>query len=262
MWTKYTKVILLFVLTLSVTHCPARAETVFEPYSDGVWVMTEIDGATSRTDRIYKKQSLSIQFKVNGNIFGFGGCNRIFGTYSVIRDSKSIRVKNLNFNERGCGKKINRQEAAFIGIVNDLVKYDIKDDKLILTTKKAEKISFKFVRNRKYNDKLTGKKWILSALSIVKGTLQSTRVKMTLRFKDGRFTASSACLSLKGKYVKSGNKLSFQDVKIRKKSCQGSLEEENLVRDILKGAETFKLIKGKILYIQNKENLELRLIVS
>lgn len=262
MRTKYINIILLFTLSLTASNCQAKAETIFEPYSDGIWVMNKIDGKTPRTARIYNIQSLSIQFKVNGNIFGFGGCNRIFGKYTVNSSTKSIQVKNLNFNERGCGKKINRQETAFIGMVNDLVKYDIKGDKLILTTKKAEKISFKFVRNRKYNDKLTGKKWILSALSIVKGTLQSTRVKMTLRFKDGRFTASSACLSLKGKYVKSGNKLSFQDVKIRKKSCQGSLEEENLVRDILKGAETFKLIKGKILYIQNKENLELRLIVS
>ncbi|MDH5682614.1 MAG: META domain-containing protein [Spirochaetota bacterium] len=258
MWTHYTFYFLvLILLNTSIIQSKPKAESILEPNSHGKWQLEKMNGKSPRAG------SLSVRFHADGTMSGFGGCNGMSGQYSIDTDKKSIQVIELLRSTRACGDKtIMDQENSFSGMLGNISKYNIVGNKLILITKKNETLIFKFLRKRKYGNKLSGKKWVLTGYSLNTWILQSTRAIMTLHFKDGGFRAISACHELTGKYVKSGNKLRFHDVKIRDKNCQGSKKVENKVRDILKGARTFKLIRGEILYIHNKEKLKLEFEVS
>ncbi|MDH5682615.1 MAG: META domain-containing protein [Spirochaetota bacterium] len=257
MWIK--KIIYFIVLTIvntSFIQSNPTAGSTQELHSSGEWRLEKINAKSPRVGGLF------IQFEMSGKMSGFSGCNEIFGVYSIDPEKKSIQVLYLTNSKKNCGNdSVMLQEASFLSKLRDISKYDIAGNKLIIHTKKNETLSFKFLKKQKYNNKLTGKLWLFTYLTDINGTPQFIRIKMTLRFENGRFSTNTICQTLKGKYVKSGNKLRFQDVTLRKKRCSIPMEKENMVKDILKGAETFKLTGGEILHIFNKESIGLRFVV-
>ena len=258
MWIK--KIMALTLITLiSVTTYFSESLSGKNPNLDdkGRWFLAKLDGKSSRAGGIFSKIKPSIRFHSNGEVSGFGGCNGFSGVYAINKEDNTISLKDLVMSTRACGQDINKQEGVFMGMLSGNMGYQITGNQLTLNTKKGRKLSFDFRPDKKYNNKLTGKKWVLTSVGIFEGMLGSTQYKMTLYFKNGPFVAYTSCNTISGRYTRSGNTLKFTNIKKTKKNCSKYMKDEQLVIDILSKSETFELVGGHTLTVTARDKKSL-----
>ncbi|MDG3582646.1 META domain-containing protein [Galbibacter pacificus] len=95
-----------------------------------IWALETIDGKA--IDKTMKRPNLEFNLR-NGQVFGFGGCNRINGTLVVEKDSLAIGA--LASTKMMCPNA--ELETQFLQIVNNM-KFHYKYKNLILTLTSAE----------------------------------------------------------------------------------------------------------------------------
>lgn len=104
------------------------------------WMLESIEGEEIGTDFALRP---FIKFDSSYNITGSLGCNSMFGTYSVNKKNK------MTIHYTGSTKRLCQQmsvERNFIkALKQDIDKYEIKGDKLILFSENKEVITFKGV---------------------------------------------------------------------------------------------------------------------
>ena len=225
--------------------------------SNGVWVIRQMDGKNPLIGGFFSKQKLSIRFHSDGKVSGFGGCNSIFGKYSTIQWNKTLKFNSLGRTTRACGKAILNQEKTYMDILTDIKSYQITGNQLILSTKKGRTLSFDFQPYKKYNNKLTGKKWVLIGVEIFEGMLGSSRYKMTMYFNNGKFVAYTSCNTISGTYTSSGKSLKFSKIRRTEKHCAKYMKDENQVLDILTKSKTFELTEEHTLTIKTSDKKSL-----
>jgi len=127
--------IALFILALFVTGC--RATTDLGGTS---WQLTAYGPADAPLDA---EAPASIQFKDNGRLGGFTGCNAFFGHYRVDDGQISLRDGELAFTVVDCDASTpeGRQDEFFRAWLTDIGDYSQTDDGLQLVFDEGRQIA-------------------------------------------------------------------------------------------------------------------------
>jgi heat shock protein HslJ len=114
-----------FVRTWPRETCGSTTDVALEGTR---WFLLELDGKTIQVDVNDKPPYLELNSK-KASAFGFGGCNRYFGSYETHGDSLSFSA--MGATRMACPKGMNQEQALFTAL-DSTTRYEIHGSKLLL----------------------------------------------------------------------------------------------------------------------------------
>ncbi len=123
----------LIALTILPLSLLASNNTKLEENLYGLWHVNAIQNT-----KLTQKSPLSISLNPGGSLFGSGGCNQLFGKYTV--DNKGIRFENITRTRMMCDEKRMATENSFLKALEMTQQLEWSHDKLILKDQKNNAI--------------------------------------------------------------------------------------------------------------------------
>ena len=114
-----------FVRTWPRETCGSTAEA---PLQDTRWVLLELDGTPIVVEANAEAPYLELS-STKASAYGFGGCNRFFGSYQV--GGASLRFGAMGATRMACPEGMD-QEQAFLRALEATTRYEVYGSKLLL----------------------------------------------------------------------------------------------------------------------------------
>ncbi len=99
------------------------------------WSLVDLDGEPAVVT-----DGVTVTFGDDGSINGFGGCNTLFGDYTV--DGEALTVTGLAATRKFCDQAVMDREALVMAILTDAVSATIEDDELTVTANDGAELIF------------------------------------------------------------------------------------------------------------------------
>ena len=97
---------------------------------DNYWKLLELDGKATPTAVSYKKQIHIIFASEGSRVFGYGGCNRLMGSYAI--KGKALHLSKMASSMMACISDTVDFEPQVHKMLNDTTGYRIDGKKLSL----------------------------------------------------------------------------------------------------------------------------------
>lgn len=133
---KYMKgmsVVLMFVALLAVAGCGTHEEP--KPLvGDGL--RSAIVGKKWTVENLFARDvsgELTMEFRSDGTVVAFGGCNQMTGTYTL--DGEALTFGPMASTRKACGPVLDEQEFSFQSFLALIDQARLEDDELHLLSK-------------------------------------------------------------------------------------------------------------------------------
>ncbi len=133
---------LSFVLLRDVGSRAQQAAATANSITSGAW---QLPFSTARNSEV-----AYVEFKNDGTLTGFGGCNSVNGTY--IATDRTIDVARIAVTRKACPPLVMRAESAFVGTLESAVAYQIVGSTLTLLQPGGDKLEFRLANEDTDND--------------------------------------------------------------------------------------------------------------
>lgn len=106
------------------------------------WLLTGY-GDPQALNGMLEKVRVAFQYDpAEGMVSGTAGCNRYFGDAAVNQDLGTITLGALGMTRMACQESVNQQEAAFIGILEKVSRFEVQGEQLLLATEDGQVLMF------------------------------------------------------------------------------------------------------------------------
>lgn len=136
----YTTALLLGLTLLFATSCTVSAglkigaQTAEHQLSDGQWILLELEG--KEITKLPEREAPFIAFEADSDrFFGYGGCNRFFGSYTSEEKGK-LSLGNIASTRMYCGEE--SPEDQFLLLLAEVEGYKIQGESLRLLDTQGE----------------------------------------------------------------------------------------------------------------------------
>ena len=110
--------------------------------SNTTWLLTGY-GDPQGLNGVLQKVRVAFQYDpAEGMVSGTAGCNRYFGDATVNQDEGTITLGALGMTRMACQESVNQQEAAFIGILEKVSRFEVQGEQLLLATEDGQVLMF------------------------------------------------------------------------------------------------------------------------
>jgi len=123
----------LLLPLLLITSTALAMETNATPTTlpGSAWQVTTFAGQTPLVDH-----PITFEFDTEGNIGGYGSCNRFGGTCTIEGDT--MKIGPLRSTRRACEPEVMRQERQFLALLGAVTAWAMDGDELVLTASDGE----------------------------------------------------------------------------------------------------------------------------
>jgi heat shock protein HslJ len=216
------------------------------------WTLTDLDGTPAVAE-----DGMTVTFGQDSKIFGFGGCNDLFGGYSV--DGSALVVEGLAATRKFCDPELMDREAAYMLALSDATEWQIDGESLTLATSDGGSLLFGSgggtvsptpgpveTMAPPADVSLVGPTWQLSELEGQE--IPAAIISVTLSFAaDGTLTGNGGCNDLTGEYSVDGDSITLSGIEGGTKVCDdGSSGVEQGLLQILPFVDTFSIVDGDL----------------
>jgi heat shock protein HslJ len=190
---------------------------------------------------------ISLQFKDDGSLSVYAGCNSIGGKVSISGDK--LKVGDLNMTTMACDEPRQGQEDWLLSVLNGEPTWKAEADKLTITSG-GSVIELQDRETAQPDVALDGTKWVLE--SVIAGETASTPGNggAYLTINGDRVTGSTSCNELQGVVARTGDKLTFGEIGTTRRACSG--EAGALEKTML------ATLNGEVTYTLDADKLQLR----
>jgi heat shock protein HslJ len=208
--------------------------------------------APSLEDRVFLSQSvtedgaprvlvgatrLRLEFFEAPRVGASAGCNSLSGRYAI--DQGSFVLMDAAQTERGCDPELHEQDAWYFGFLGSRPSIVVEGDGLVLDGS-GTRIEYLDQEVATPDLELTGRTWTVDTI-IEGGAAQHAEwpAPATLAFgTDGAVEIFTGCNSGSGSYRVTGAELSFSDVSVTERGCDGDTGRlESVVLGLLLGPQ-------------------------
>lgn len=199
------------------------------PFAGTQWSVVDIDGEPA-----VAADGMTVTFGEDGTIDGFGGCNTMFGDYTIEGDA--LTVTGLAATRKFCDPDLMDREGLLIAILNDAQTATVDGDELTITASDGAELIFQAGGGTVVEPTpeptvpvetaaptaepttgpvdatgIVGPTWILT--SLMDQPMPVGIIDVTISFNaDGTVTGNGSCTPFSGTYTLDGTSLSMADV--------------------------------------------------
>lgn len=127
---------IITLLLITMASCQSASNKDISKSIVGKWTITNIN-----SKKTLEKAPPFIEFKSDGKISGFNGCNNFFGGYTV-KENK-VSFTQFGSTKMFCQQEANNFEQGFNKTISLMDKIEVNDDQLTITSKENETIKAK-----------------------------------------------------------------------------------------------------------------------
>jgi heat shock protein HslJ len=238
------------VVVLAVAGCGAAAGS--PPDVTGKWELVEF----SRDGTVVPEPAggRATLTATGGDLGGTSFCNSYSGTYRL--DGEELSVSGLGGTEMGCAPELMDAEAAYLAALADVERAATTDGYLVLSGGDAE-LRYRPMPEVPPSD-LNGTAWVLETL--LEGDIASStsggRAVLQLG-GDGRFTASTGCRELTGRWSLDGDVVRVTGAEPARATCDPEVEAQDEQVTALLSRDFQVAVSGDSLTVSGADGLGL-----
>ncbi len=221
------------------------------------WSLVDLDGEPA-----IASDGMTVTFGDDGTIDGFGGCNQVFGDFSV--DGSTMAVAGLAATRKFCDTDLMDREALFIAILTDASEFAIAGDELTIVasdgaelifsaggagpvTTPAPQVTPEPVETPAVVDgDLVGPTWALS--SLMGQPMPTAIIRVTIVFaSDGTLSGFGGCNDYTGSYTVDGGSISIADITPSSETCDETSKgiQDGLLQ-VMPFIDTWSIVDGEL----------------
>jgi len=228
----WSAVIGLAVASVSVGAAPTTIE-------GPVWQLTRLRGTDEHALTVLRPP-VTVRFE-GGSVQGFGGCNRLVGSYTVAADR--ITISALAGTMMACPAPVMAIEDAFKKALAGTLHFSVADGRLTLAEDADADPTLVFAAAPP--PRIEGVVWEVSGFNNGRHAVVSplTGTTLTLAFRDGSVVGSAGCNTFRASYTLEGDRLTIGPPAATRKHCDGTgvMQQEGEFLAALESATTWAI---------------------
>lgn len=213
------------------------------------WQLIQYVNESGDSNALLSDSPVDMQLS-EGKFHGSAGCNRYFGSYSVVGEKLTI-VQPIGATMKLCPPPVMEQEQAYLDLLKQVNTYHIDDQTLVLLDQAQQPVLKYRVQQ---SAELEETKWRATGINNGQGgVVSSANTELsTAQFLDGKLTGNAGCNQYSAGYTREDDKISIGPVMTTRKHCQESA-------DIMQQEQEYlQAITGERILILGTRELELR----
>ena len=238
-WGAVVALVLASGLPAAAGATPAAASAIEGP----VWRLTRLRGLDEKALAALP-DGATVRF-VQGQVQGFGGCNRLAGSYTI--DGDRLTVGPLAGTMMACPEPAMAVESAFSKALTGTLHFRIDDGNLMLTPESGSEPALVFAAAPP--PRLEGVAWQVTGYNNGRHAVVSPLVgsTLTLTFDGGVIVGNAGCNSFRAAYTQDGDRLTVGPPAATRKMCKADvMEQEQQFLAAIQSATTWA-IDGRML---------------
>lgn len=193
------------------------------PFAGTAWNVVDLDGEPA-----VAADGMTVTFGEDGTIDGFGGCNTMFGDYTI--DGDALVVTGLAATRKFCDQDLMDRESLLIAILTDAQTATIDGDELTITAASGAELILQagtgpvvgptpepiqtpepVETTAPATGEIVGPTWVLS--SLMDQPMPVGIIDVTIVFNaDGTVSGNGSCTPFSGSYTLEGTSLSMAGI--------------------------------------------------
>jgi heat shock protein HslJ len=234
------------------------------PFAGTAWSVVDLDGEPAVT-----ADGMTVSFGEDGTIDGFGGCNTMFGDYSI--DGDALTVTGLAATRKFCDQDLMDRESLLIAILTDAQTATIDGDELTITAASGAELILQagtgpiveptpepvetpepvqtpepVATTAPATGEIVGPTWVLT--SLMDQPMPVGIIDVTIVFNaDGTVSGNGSCTPFSGTYTLDGTSLSMAGIETEGECTDATKQGiQDGILQVLPFMDTAEVIDGTL----------------